>query len=255
MTRRKKSPGGRIKRVAGLRIENGLFFAFVIFPLFIILINRRGVYSESERSWQTISLFTSQFSLIALGLRWRVRKWRMGLKSAFALTTYFFLLCLFTKSTFKDNRTGIVAYLILSTISFYGSAAWALYISRRGDWGTWQLGESRKYIRGIDDRQNSNSRSEETPFDSSPSDGAPLAVRFILHGNRAIRGESWQGAFVAEFSSAPATVYWPTESKWRRVAPGWAQPCWQSTLNQLRIWCEAEDAKIQINESARIEFT
>ncbi|WP_428303706.1 hypothetical protein [Lacipirellula sp.] len=223
-------------------------------PLIVILINRRGVFTESERSWQTMSLITSQFSLLALGSRWRVRKWRMGLKTAFALTAYVILIGLFLKWTFRDNRTGIVAYLMLSTISFYGSAAWSLYVSRRGDWGTWRLGESRKYIRRIHDRQNSNSRSEETPFDSSPSDAAPLPVRFILHGNHTIRGESWQGAFVAEFSNAPATVYWPTESKWRRVAPEWALPCWQSTLDQLRIWCDAEDANLQIDDSARIEF-
>lgn len=241
---------------ARLRIEHAWFFFFVIVPVYALFFGKpANNLSESEKSWQNVSLFTSQLSLLILGSRWYVRKRRLGLKSIFALITYFAFVLLFLSWDFKDNRTGIVAYVMLSAISFYGAAFWAWWIASRGDWGTWQLGESKKYIQRLYNRENGRSRAAEPPSDARPSDSAPLPFRFMLPDSRTIRGESWQGTVVAEFSSHDATVHWPTESKWRRIAPSWAVPCWQPTLDQLQIWCEAEDAKLQIDDSARIEFS
>lgn len=238
---------------ARLRVERPYSYLvmFVIVPALILTSDR---LPASERNWQTASLFTSQFLLLILGSRRYARKWRVGLKTVFAFTSYFVLVCVFAFWRFKDNLTGIIAYLLLSAISFYGAAFWAWWIARRGDWGTWQLGESKKYIQRLHNRENGRSRASEPPPDAMPSDSAPLPFRFMLPDSRTIRGESWQGTVVAEFSSHDATVHWPTENKWRRVAPLWAVPCWQPTLDQLRIWCEAEDAKLQIDDSARIEF-
>ena len=178
----------------------------------------------------------------------------MGLKSVFVFLTYFSLVCLFMTWDFKDNRTGIIAYITLSAISFYGTACWTLWIAGRGDWGAWHIRDSKKYTRRLYDRANGQSRESKSPPDTMPSDSAPLPFRFTLPDSRTIRGESWQGIVFAEFSRRDAIVYWPTETKWRRVAPQWAMPCWQPTLDQLRIWCETEDAKLQIVDSAHVEF-
>lgn len=226
-------------------------FWLVIFPTMGVVFEKSSK-DHIEDSWQNISLFVSLYCLLLLGSRRHVRKWRMGLKTVFALLTYMALICLFMTWKFQDNRQGIAAYLMLALLAYYGADLWTLWISRHGDWGAWRLGDS--YMRKLYNRERRRVRDAKRPAESRASDSTPLPFRFTLPDSRTIRGESWQGTVVAEFSKERTTVFWPTESKWRRVAPAWAVPRWQTTLDQLTIWCEAEDAKLQVEDSASIAF-
>jgi hypothetical protein len=59
--------------------------------------------------------------------------------------------------------------------------------------------------------------------------------------------------FVLEFPMGIPTIYLPTKSRWRTVAPAWASDHWDYLYDQLGRWCKAEDVQLVVDETAQVD--
>jgi hypothetical protein len=61
--------------------------------------------------------------------------------------------------------------------------------------------------------------------------------------------------FVVEITMGVLTVFFPTESSWRKTAPDWAIDQWQRVRGDLIEWCAQKDIPLIIEDRAWVFFT
>lgn len=60
------------------------------------------------------------------------------------------------------------------------------------------------------------------------------------------------GRFILEHPMGIPSVYLPTESAWKFKSPKWAQNQYSTLRQALEQWCETNNAKLYIDETADV---
>lgn len=57
------------------------------------------------------------------------------------------------------------------------------------------------------------------------------------------------GEIVLDMPMGTVSVYVPTESAWREVAPVWAVLLWKSFFEQLSAWCDLQKIPLHLDDA------
>lgn len=60
------------------------------------------------------------------------------------------------------------------------------------------------------------------------------------------------GSFVLELPMGVLSAYMPTEAAWKTKAPPWAVDLWPVLRFELDAWCQANKAKLFVDETAGV---
>jgi hypothetical protein len=60
------------------------------------------------------------------------------------------------------------------------------------------------------------------------------------------------GSFVLELPMGVLSAYLPTEAAWTETGPPWARDLWPQLRTELEAWCDANDARLYIDATARV---
>ncbi len=61
-------------------------------------------------------------------------------------------------------------------------------------------------------------------------------------------------SFILELPMGILSVYLPTEEVWKEKCPAWARDLWPVLKVELEAWCEKNNARFFIDESAGVFF-
>ena len=60
------------------------------------------------------------------------------------------------------------------------------------------------------------------------------------------------GSFILSFWMGIPTVNIPPEAEWRKRAPHWVQPLWTTLYEELAVWCQANNATLEVEKGASV---
>lgn len=60
------------------------------------------------------------------------------------------------------------------------------------------------------------------------------------------------GSFTLNFWMGNPLVELPSEEHWAKVAPRWARPFWHELKAELEEWCQVNNARLEINDTASV---